>query len=66
MVSWAYVWYRADGRLSLEQTSAELTNLILDMVGARSGAALKPGRVAAKAAGKPDRVAATKGRARVR
>ncbi len=33
MVSWAYVWYRADGRLTLEQTSHELTGLILAMVG---------------------------------
>lgn len=33
MVSWAYVWYRPDGRLSLEQTSHELTELILGMVG---------------------------------
>ena len=34
MVSWAYVWYRSDGRLTLEQTSHELTSLILGMVGA--------------------------------
>lgn len=35
MVSWAYVWYRPDGRLTLEQVSGELTGLILGMVGAR-------------------------------
>lgn len=35
MVSWAYVWYRPDGRLTLEQTSDELTSLILGMVGAQ-------------------------------
>jgi len=33
MVSWAYVWYRPDGRLTLEQTSDALTSLILGMVG---------------------------------
>ncbi len=32
MVSWAYVWYRADGRLALEAISHELTALILSMV----------------------------------
>ena len=34
MVSWAYVWYRADGRLAPEQVSHELTQLILGMAGA--------------------------------
>ena len=34
LVSWAYVWYRPDGRLTLEQTSHELTNRILGLVGA--------------------------------
>ena len=39
LVSWAYVWYRCGGRLTLEQTSEQLTQLILDMVGAgRAGA----------------------------
>ncbi len=33
MVSWAYVWYRPDGRLTLDQTSIELSELILGMVG---------------------------------
>lgn len=32
MVSWAYVWYRAGGALSLEQVSAEMSRLILNMV----------------------------------
>jgi AcrR family transcriptional regulator len=36
MVSWAYVWYRPGGRLTLEQTSDELTRLILNMVGAKA------------------------------
>ncbi len=41
MVSWAYVWYRPDGRLTLEQTSHELTSLILGMVGAPHSAPTK-------------------------
>lgn len=36
MVSWAYVWYRANGRLSLDQVAVELTRLIMRMVGAKS------------------------------
>lgn len=39
MVSWAYVWYRPDGRLSLDAVCGELTNLALDMVGAQRPAA---------------------------
>ncbi len=35
LVSWAYVWYRPGGRLTLEQTSVQLTDLILGMVGAK-------------------------------
>ena len=35
MVSWAYIWYRPGGRLTLEQTSLQLTDLILSMVGAQ-------------------------------
>jgi AcrR family transcriptional regulator len=34
MVSWAYVWYRPDGRLTLDQTSEALTQLILNLAGA--------------------------------
>ena len=34
LVSWAYVWYRPGRRLTLEQTSEQLTELILSMVGA--------------------------------
>lgn len=34
MVSWAYVWYRPNGRLTLEQTSEDIATLILNMVGA--------------------------------
>lgn len=34
MISWAYVWYRSHGRLTLEQTADALTELILRMVGA--------------------------------
>ena len=36
MVSWAYVWYRQAGRLSLAEVAAEMTRLILAMVGARA------------------------------
>ncbi len=42
MVSWAYVWYRSNGRLTLEQTSEELTALILTMAGAAPVPAVKP------------------------
>jgi len=35
MASWAYVWFRANGRLSLEQVATELTQLIMRMVGAK-------------------------------
>jgi AcrR family transcriptional regulator len=37
MVSWAYVWYRADGALSLEQVSGKMSRLILRMVSAKTG-----------------------------
>ena len=50
MVSWAYVWYRADGRLTLEQTSNALTSLILNMVGASAGQFGKPAREPARRA----------------
>ena len=33
MVSWAYVWYRPEGGLTLEQTSEEMSKLILSLVG---------------------------------
>ena len=32
MVSWAYVWYRPHGRLSLEQVAVEMAELIIQMV----------------------------------
>ncbi len=38
MVSWAYVWYRPKGRLSLEETSRELAVLILALAGVRGAA----------------------------
>lgn len=38
MVSWAYVWFRSDGRLSLEQASEELAALILGMAQAGEAA----------------------------
>lgn len=39
MVSWAYVWYRPAGRLSLDDVADEMSRLILNMVGAEAGAA---------------------------
>lgn len=51
MVSWAYVWYRPNGRLTLEQTSEELTALILTMAGAAPAPAAKP--AARRRASKP-------------
>jgi len=44
LVSWAYVWYRPDGRLTLAETSAEMAELILSMVGATRPATSKPAR----------------------
>ena len=32
MVSWAYVWFRPTGRLSLDEVAAEMSQLILQMV----------------------------------
>jgi AcrR family transcriptional regulator len=51
MVSWAYVWYRPNGRLSLEQVSDELTELILGLVGVdRSKPTLAPHPAVARVA----------------
>lgn len=36
MVSWAYVWFRPTGRLSVEQVAAEMSRLILQMVNAKA------------------------------
>ncbi len=58
MISWAYVWYRPNGRLTLEQTRDELTALILVLAGVPPGARATAPR---KAAGKP-RAAALKPR----
>lgn len=41
MVSWAYVWYRPKARLSIEEISDELADLILSMVQAKPAAAVK-------------------------
>lgn len=35
MVSWAYVWFRPEGRLSVAQAAEEMTQLILAMVKAK-------------------------------
>ncbi len=48
MVSWAYVWYRAPGRLPLEEVSAELTQMILRIAGVAVVA--KPARARPKVA----------------
>lgn len=34
LVSWAYVWFRPRGRMTMDQIATELTDLILAMVGA--------------------------------
>lgn len=34
MVSWAYAWFRPDGRLTIVETAIEMKDLILAMVGA--------------------------------
>lgn len=39
MVSWAYVWYRPNGRLALEEVAERIAALILSMVGAETGEA---------------------------
>lgn len=36
MVSWAYVWFRPDGRLSVAQAADQMTQLILAMVKAKT------------------------------
>ncbi len=46
MVSWAYVWYRDNGRFPVEQLSDELTALMLSMVGARPVEPVRPKRTA--------------------
>jgi AcrR family transcriptional regulator len=35
MISWAYTWYRPGGRLTLEETAAQMAELALRMAGAR-------------------------------
>jgi AcrR family transcriptional regulator len=44
LVSWAYVWYRPAGRLSVPNLSAEMAKLILALAGAK----VKPTRRAAR------------------
>ena len=55
MVSWAYVWYRADGRLTLEQLSQELTDLIMGMVGAQPAAPVRAKATSRSTAKRPIR-----------
>jgi AcrR family transcriptional regulator len=35
MISWAYTWYRPDGRLTIEETASRMADLALRMAGAR-------------------------------
>jgi hypothetical protein len=35
MISWAYTWYRPSGRLTLEETAAQMADLALRMAGVR-------------------------------
>ena len=66
MASWAYVWYRPDGRLSLEAVSEELTNLVLGMAGIRRPAQAREEQRASRTParmGVPDRRPAKAGKA---
>lgn len=45
MVSWAYVWYRPNGRLPLPELAEQMASLILSLVGAAPDRARKPTRV---------------------
>ncbi|MBO1076897.1 TetR/AcrR family transcriptional regulator [Roseomonas marmotae] len=44
MVSWAYVWYRPNGRLPLPDVAQEMSRLILAMVGAKPATASRAKR----------------------
>jgi AcrR family transcriptional regulator len=46
MVSWAYVWYRPNGRLPLPDVAGEMSRLILTMVGAKPVAPTRAKRAA--------------------
>lgn len=46
MVSWAYVWYRPKGRLSLPELAEQMASLILSLVGAAPDRGRKPARAA--------------------
>lgn len=35
VISWSYVWYRPDGRLSREDTARKMTDLVLSMIHAK-------------------------------
>ena len=56
MVSWAYVWYRPNGRLSLPELAEEMSRLVLAMVQARPepapARASRPAASGARAAAK--------------
>lgn len=58
MVSWAYVWYRPNGRLSLPELAEEMSQLLLAMAQARPAAkpaSASPAKVTARRAATPAR-----------
>ena len=44
MVSWAYVWYRPNGRLGLPELAEEMSALVLAMAQAAPDGATRPAR----------------------
>lgn len=36
MINWIYIWYREDGRLSADEVASEMSQLVLNMVGAQT------------------------------
>lgn len=57
MVSWAYVWYRAEGRLSPNEVSVALSDLILRMAGVTKPEASEPMPLPRRVAARPTRAA---------
>lgn len=64
MVGWAYVWYRPQGRLSVEALAEEMAALVLAMAQARPGSpppGKAAGKVARQAAARPTRAGSPRG-----
>jgi TetR/AcrR family transcriptional regulator, cholesterol catabolism regulator len=59
MVGWAYVWYRPQGRLSVEALAEEMATLVLAMAQARP-ASKAPGKVPRQPAARPPRAGTTR------